>query len=285
MADAFLDKIVAWATGEEPIRGLVLQGSKAEPGATDRLSDYDINVFVTEHAPYTDDDAWMSTIADVWVYIPEKGYHNGKQYPNRLVIFRGGVKVDFSFLPATALEDFAESDPLPDFYDCGYQLLLDKDAVAKSMCPPSFTAYRRGKPTSQEFRECVCEFWFEAYHIAKYLWRDDLWIAKFRDWTTKEQLMKMIQWSERGKHAWDLKTHPLGKQMKSWVCPKTWESLHRCFGRFDREDAWRAMFATLELFGRVARETAQLLGCEYPAEIEDNIVSFAKELRKDAAQQ
>jgi hypothetical protein len=40
------------------------------------------------------------------------------------------------------------------------------------------------------------------------------------------------------------------------------------------------MFATCELFGRVARETAQSLGCRYPAEIEERIVTFARQLRK-----
>jgi len=72
--------------------------------------------------------------------------------------------------------------------------------------------------------------------------------------------------------------------MESWVAPETWERLARVFAHFDAEDGWEATFATCELFGRVARETAQSLGCRYPAEIEEHIVTFARQLRKEAAQ-
>jgi aminoglycoside 6-adenylyltransferase len=92
----------------------------------------------------------------------------------------------------------------------------------------------------------------------------------------------MIQWHEKGKHNWDFPTHPLGKEMKSWVEPQTWENLHRCFGRFDAADSWDAMFETFDLFGRIARETAKLLGYAYAEETEKNIMTFAERLRPRA---
>jgi hypothetical protein len=94
----------------------------------------------------------------------------------------------------------------------------------------------------------------------------------------------MIEWNERGKHGWDYRTHPLGKHLESWVAADTWESLSRVFAHFNAEESWEALFATCELFGRVARETAQSLGCTYPSEIEERLVTFARHLRKEAAQ-
>jgi aminoglycoside 6-adenylyltransferase len=284
MGDDILSRIVSWAAREDPVRALVLEGSRAEKGQVDELADYDVNMFITDPGPYTQDDRWISAIADVWVYIPEKVTHHGQVFATRLVIYQAGVKVDFILYSTDVLREFARSDPLPEPYDFGYQVLLDKDSVAADMPASSLQAFRRGKPTETTFLECVHEFWFEAYHVAKYLRRRDLWPVKGRDWTTKCLLLRMIEWHERGKHGWDYRTHPLGKHMESWVATETWERLARVFAHFDAEDSWEAMFATCELFGRVARETAQSLGCRYPAEIEEHIVTFARQLRKEAAQ-
>src|SRR6266850_4429599 len=203
MGDDILSRIVSWAEREAPVRGLILEGSRAEKGEADELSDYDVNMFITDPAPYTQDDRWISAIADVWVYIPEKVPHHGQVFATRLVIYQAGVKVDFILYSTGVLREFAHSDPLPEHYDIGYRVLLDKDGVAAAMPSSSRQAFRRGKPTETTFLACVHEFWFEAYHVAKYLRRRDLWPVKGRDWTTKCLLLRMIEWHERGKHGWD----------------------------------------------------------------------------------
>jgi hypothetical protein len=68
LTDAFVEKIVAWAEWEEPIRGLALRGSRVEPGPAGRLSDYDSNVFVTDHESYSTDGWRMSSLADIRVH-------------------------------------------------------------------------------------------------------------------------------------------------------------------------------------------------------------------------
>jgi aminoglycoside 6-adenylyltransferase len=259
---------------------MILTGSRAGKEPTDELSDYDIALFVTDSRPYTDDDKWIHSIDDVWIYVPATAVYKGEPYHTRLVVYRDGVKVDYSFLPVVTLEDFKSPNPLPESLDLGYQVLLDKTGMTREMERPSFKAYRTGHPTEEEFADCVAEFWFEVYHVAKYLKREDLWTAKFRDWSTKEHLIRMIQWHEKGKYNWDHRTHPEGKEMQSWIGQDTWQALHDCFGHFDAEDSWTVMFETMRLFGRVARETAGLLGYEYPEQIETNILSFARLLRE-----
>ena len=273
-----LARITEWGKAEDGIRAVILTGSRAGREPTDELADYDLALFVTDSRTYTDDDAWMSGIDDVWVYVPAAALYKDEEYATRLVIFRGGVKVDFSFLSVNALRDIMAGSLLPEDYDLGYQVLLDKDAITSGMMDPQFAAYRGSRPAESEFVDCVREFWFEAYHVIKYLKRGDLWPAKFRDWATKEHLIRMIQWHEKGKHNWEYRTHRLGKEMKSWVDPETWRTLHRCFGHFDGGDSREAMFETFRLFGRVARETGEMLGCVYPEEIERSMVSFARRL-------
>jgi aminoglycoside 6-adenylyltransferase len=273
-----VSRIVGWGAAEEGVRAMILTGSRAGKEPTDELSDYDIALFVTDSEPYTSADSWISSLDDVWVYVPATAMYKDEEYATRLIIFRDGVKVDFSFLSVKALRDIVAASPLPADYDLGYRVLLDKDGVTSGMIAPQFAAYRGGRPAESEYMDCIREFWFEAYHVIKYLKRGDLWLAKFRDWATKEHLIRMIQWHEKGKHNWEYRTHPLGKEMKSWADPDTWRTLHRCFGHFDGEDSRDAMLETCRLFGRIARETAELLSCTYPEYIERNIVSFAERL-------
>jgi aminoglycoside 6-adenylyltransferase len=162
MGDDILSRIVSWAEREDPVRALVLEGSRAEQGQVDELADYDVNMFITDPGPYTQDDRWISAIADVWVYIPEKVTHHGQVFATRLVIYQAGVKVDFILYSTEVLREFARSDPLSEQYDLGYRVLLDKDRVAADMPAPTLQAFRRGKPTGTTFLECVREFWFEV---------------------------------------------------------------------------------------------------------------------------
>ena len=276
-----LAKVINQAKKQEPIRALILEGSKAGKGKIDELSDYDINMFITDPRLYEEDDRWIREIDDVWVYIPEKIYHKNKTFSSRLIIFKGGINVDFILYSTGVLHEFAKANPLPPQYDIGYKVLIDKDKVTTGMAPPTYHGFKSGKSTVEEFQSCVRVFWFESYHTAKYLKRRDLWTAKYRFGTTHLKLMKMIQWYERGKHNWNYTTHPVGKYMKSWVEPGIWESLHKCFSGFKAKESWDAMFQTFNLFSKISRETAKLLGCEYPVEIEESVVGFCRGLRGD----
>lgn len=285
MSDQILMRIVDWANEEEPIRALILEGSLASKEEADDLSDYDINMFITDPQPYVQDDSWLSLLGDIWVSIPEKVVHKRTAYASRLVIFKDGIKVDFVMYSTDVLKEFATAGRLPENYDVGYRVLLDKDRMTDKLPAPSFMGYRSGRPTSKDFTDCVSEFWFEAYHVAKYLKRNDLWPARFRDWNTKILLLRMIEWHERGKHGWNYRTNPTGKNMQSWVSPDILGELSRSFAHSDREDNWQALFATFNLFGRISRETAKLIGCTYPADLENNIVAFAKKQKTEVAQQ
>ncbi len=53
-----LTNVVEWARREDPVRALILEGSRAMPVEADNLSDYDVNMFITDPEPYTHDDSW-----------------------------------------------------------------------------------------------------------------------------------------------------------------------------------------------------------------------------------
>lgn len=279
-ADEILSSICAWAEAEESIRAAILIGSRAVDGEHDDLSDFDISLFTTQSGSYTQNDQWLSSIYKHWVCVHEKLLWKNSAIPTRLVIFEGGVKVDFAFYPTDALNDLSNGSKLPDNYDAGYKVLLDKDGLTKTMAKPSFSAFALQKPSQEEFERVVQEFWFEAYHVATYLKRDDLWRAKFREWEMKDPfLITMLRWHTGAKHGWHVKTHSQGKTMKSWIDESKWKDLHACFSHFEAEDSWKTLEQTISLFSQIALETADLLAYPYPEEVDRNLSQFIFQLK------
>lgn len=268
----FLQKIIRWGEEEDAIKVLLLQGSRAGNAGFDQFSDYDIAIFCTEPSVFTDTENWLPQIGDVWVCVKEKIYVGNKTFHTRLVIFSGGTKVDFSFLPLQVLNEM--KDHLPEDYDRGYQVLLDKENFTKGLRKPSFKRPPAVSPSEQEYLRINDEFWFEAYHVAIYLKRNDLWLVKFRANAMHEFLLQMIQWHAEAQKDWKEKSEPLGKNMKLWVDSATWNDLQKVFAHFDVQDSWRALFSSLDLFRRLSVDVARHLGYDYPIAIDKNMSEF-----------
>lgn len=169
-----LDKIVNWAKQEQDIRALVLVGSRAEEGKSDRYSDYDLSVYCRDDEVFRSNDQWLTELAPVWVVVPEVISYFGRVVHTRLVIFEPGIKVDFSFY---SIHD--EPDP-------PFKVLLDKDQLMDSI-PRA--------PTKEKVQFLNEEFWFEAFHVAQYLKRGDLAKAQMRlDGMVSGVLLRFSRW-------------------------------------------------------------------------------------------
>jgi aminoglycoside 6-adenylyltransferase len=218
----------------------------------------------------------MADIGAVWVYLP---FQNERGLPTRLVIFDGGLKADFTICPVAALADGVRARGLAPLYERGYRVLVDKDGMAGHLPAASLKPAASAPPTEEAFTSIVREFWFEVYHVAKYLKREDLWAVKYRDWKTKELLLTMLEWYEKTLHGSDYQTEHLGIRMKEWVGPEMWARLMGAFGHFDAADSWRALDVTVELFRRVAQETASRLGYRYPQDVDERLSRYVESLR------
>jgi aminoglycoside 6-adenylyltransferase len=274
-SEGLLRRVVEWANQQPDIIALIMTGSHARRDAmVDELSDYDLEIFTASPDRYTSSADWMAEIGKVWVPLP---LTSSCGYPTRLVIYEGGEKVDFSILPVRALEDAVSAQKLSELYDRGYRVLVDKKGLAARLPTPSYAPPGGAQPTEAEFRAAIEEFWFEASHIPKYLQRGDLWVVKFRDWTMKELLLKMLEWHTVAMNEEHHDVGHIGTRMKDWVRPDVWERLHETFGRFDAADSWRALLATVSLFRDLARDTAEKLGYQYPQQVDDAISGYLRE--------
>src|SRR3979411_740726 len=127
-----LEKILAWANKNDQVRALILSGSFAGKGKTDQLSDYDIALYGSDFG-FINDDQWLTEIQHYWISIHSHFDFWGYDIPSRLIIFDSFSKVDFSFHPLELLKQLANTKVLPDCYQIGYKILIDKDRELEKM--------------------------------------------------------------------------------------------------------------------------------------------------------
>ena len=254
-----------WADQEAAIRLVLVVGSQArvtDPPA-DQWSDLDLVLFCIDFAPYLADQSWLHQFGMLWVCVPEEG-HNSELF----AVYEGGHKADLYFM---ALEN------LPAFhYDRRYRVLIDKDGLAARLPPPQNAPPRADPPAQEPFEATVNAFWYQAMQVAKFIRRRDLWRVKAHDHLLKKHLLAMLEWHARATEGTDLDTWYGGRFMREWVDPGAWADLHQTFGAFGAAESWRALQASMELFRRIATETADRLALVYPAQVEAHLSGWVR---------
>jgi aminoglycoside 6-adenylyltransferase len=272
-------KIIVWAKTQPAIRAVILVGSQARlDHPADEWADLDLQVFATDFSPYLSSTGWLDNFGTVWVCIP---YQPADSEPQRLALFEGGYKVDFHFFPMGELLSMVQAQTLDEVYCRGYDPILDKDGLAAQLPPPSKPS-PHARPAEDVFLSCINLFWYGAWVGAKAIRRRDLWFVKAGDWRLKGHLLEMMEWHAQSLHGWDYDTWYGGKYLTDWIDPQSKRSLDHIFGHFDSIDSWRALSATLDLFRRLAQETAQRLGYAYPAALDERVTLYVEMLyRRD----
>ncbi len=269
--------ILHWAQSNPDIRSVIEVGAGVRSDhPADAWSDLDLELYITDVSRYASHNAWFEAFATVWVYLP---LHVEGGFPSRLVIFEGGNKVDFVLYSVEELKRRAQWQALPEIYRRGYRIALDKDHVAAGIPASPFAPSKPEPPLASTFLFTVQEFWFEAFHVAKYLRRGDLWSVKFRDRATKDGLLQMMEWHAQVVRGIEDTWHS-GRFMKEWTEAETWTALHEAFGGFDSQDSWQALLVTMDTFRRLAMETAAGLGYAYPTDVDTNMSEFIESLRR-----
>ena len=276
--DALLASIVAWAQATANVRALIMTGSRARgDGRVDEFSDLDIEIIADDPEPLMRDDAWWRAFGRVLVHLPTI---IRPRHETRLVFYEGGMKVDFSICGRERVGVMVESQALNRLYERGYRVLVDKDGITGRLPAPTGSFVPNELPAQAAFAAVVEEFWFEAAHIPRYILRDELWVVKFRDWTMKQQLLKMLEWHAMARGERPINVWYIGTHMQDWVDEATRDEMRTIFGAFDAQSSWRALLATTALFRRVAVETAAALGLQYPARAGEGVSGYIASFRE-----
>lgn len=271
--------VTDWATQQESIRTLLVAGSQARSvHPADEWSDLDLEFFVTDSAAFMGEDTtWFEQFGTVWLHLD----YIVDNAPQRLVIYDGGYKVDFTFFNVMRLSQLVDAQQLSDSQGRGYRVLVDKDGLANALPPAQTGPTAFEAPTEQNYQTVVTAFWYTVIYLAKQIRRRDLWIVKYRDWTLKTHLLRMVEWHCHVRSDAPIDTWHDGHFIFEWVDAMTWQELQETFDGFSATQSWRALINAVDLFRRLARETAETLDYTYPETLDANITQYIRALQRD----
>lgn len=265
------------------MRVLLLTSSRAIPHApVDVFSDYDVILVVRDIQPFFKDRTWLEAFGRVLVLYRDPLISEGGLERSAFVTqYENGLKIDFSLWPLELLARIVNEPQLPDEFDAGYQLLLDKDSLTGGLKTPAYTGYIPTPPAASEYLETVQNFFLDATYVAKYLWRDDLMAAKhLLDYCMKqESLRPMLEWHAEINHHWSVKPGPYGRRLKRWLRADLWDELENTYTGAGLEANWEALFRTIDLFQKAAIEVGEHLGYTYPADLDQRVIAYLGKVR------
>lgn len=272
-----LKQLIAWATHNDSVRTVVMSGSRANPDFTiDLFSDYDIEIGVDDLSAFADDRKWILCFGEIM-----HGHFEKKDnYLMCLVLYKDYVRIDFKLYETLFIKKYILENKLPKHWENGFKILMDKDEVTSQLKKPSYNAYIINKPRKSEFIEVVNNFWWDIIYVAKSLWRDELYYAKFmKAHICFSYLKKILDWSIAFERSWNISTNKHGRFFKRLMNAETWDKTENIFAESSIEENWKALFAMIELFRECATAIAQQLNYTYPAETDKLVFNYLQKIK------
>ena len=267
-------QLVAWAESVQAVSVILVVGSQArQVKPADEYSDLDISLYVSWNDEYEDEFYlhWMRDFAPVWMILEE--HHD--ETKSWLILYQGGIKVDFSVTPVGALQSLIDEKTLWDAQQRGYQILLDKDGIAVQLpAPTPFSPPPYTPPTQEQFVKRVEGYFYGAVYVAKQIRRGNLWKIKWADQIQQTMLLEMLEWHAHATHDSPMDTYYRGDFMRDWVSEATWQELHNVFAHFNAADSQNSLITSVRLFTRLTEETAVKLGYEYPQGMVEEVTDY-----------
>ena len=263
-----------WAREHDLVRAAVLTSSRVHPDAAiDFLSDYDIELYVSDIEPFLKDDAWLEPFGPILVRWPATPRPTGDEaWITRLVLFRDGVRIDFQITAKTEIE--------PNAYRNGYRVLLDKDGLTQGLHPPTHDEFVIRPPSRETFETRAREFWWDATYVPKYLYRDELPFAKYMlDHILRHHFLHpMVEWTIGFRTEWKANTGVCGRAFKRYLDEETWEAFASTYSGAGLQANLDAFGRMLSLYRRLGRELADALGYAYPDALDESVTDYCNRL-------
>jgi aminoglycoside 6-adenylyltransferase len=276
--DPVTEELIELGKRSDEIRAVILTSSRAA-GRCDLLSDYDAELYVTDVARFAERDDWFEAFGPVLVMLRLE--REGGPGCTRLVQYEDGSRIDFQVAPVEALKEICAAPVLPEGFDIGYEVLLDKDGITASLRPPTFRAFIPAPPSAAEYASVVNGFWWNSPYVSKSLWRGEvLAAASWLDGLRQYSLREMLEWSVELERNWSWKTGIRGKGLDEALDPETQGELAAACGGGGIEELWEALFAAISLFRKTAVGVAESLGYEYPHDLDARVTAYHQTIRK-----
>ena len=97
---------------------------------------------------------------------------------------------------------------------------------------------------------------------------------------THVYLLRVLQWRMECDRGWAAPARALGKGLRKELPADVWRELQGTYaGGGATADTWDALFRTMALFRRVARDVGDRLGYAYPDELDERVTAYVWRLR------
>lgn len=277
-----LSSIIEWAERNKDVRVLLLTSSLANPLApVDQFSDLDIEFVFEKNTGYISDKSWTLSFGNPIAMIEEDESCFDNKHAMKMVLYDDGVKVDFKLYSKSKFLKETQQKELPEDWDIGYKILVDKDGITKEMLKPTHQVSIIKKPSEKEFQSILNDFWWDTTYVAKCIARDEIFYAKFMSETIIriEYLIPLIQWYIASEHNWNITTNKHGRLFKKYLNSEIWAKTEQTFSGSKLKDNWNALFAMAELFSEMGTKLSEKLGYKYPNKLEKDIRKYLNEVK------
>lgn len=281
-ADEMFELILTVARGDDRVRAVYLNGSRADPNQRkDILQDFDVVYAVMETASFLADPDWIRVFGErLLLQEPDRvdAVLGNPADPSRryayLMQFRDGNRIDLTLQSLEALAEEYGSDRLT-------LPLLDKDGRLPRLPEPSDEDHWVHRPSQAVFAACCNEFWWVAPYCAKGLWRREiLYAAEAMNAWVRPQLLTLLRWSAGVRTDFRVSVGKADKHLDEHVDADVWDRLLKTFDFSGYPSAWEALDAACALFAETAPRVARDLGFEYDVVEAENSIRFIRRIRE-----
>lgn len=275
--DQKLQQLIDWANANPEIKVMLLTSSLVNPYApVDDFSDLDIELVFEDRYPYQQQATWLSLFGKPIAMVEEDETVFDGQYAMKMVLYEDGVKVDFKLYHKAAFLNAVNSDDLPEDWDVGYRVLVDKEELTTQLKAPTYQSVWIKKPSAETFKQLINDFWWDMTYVAKCLAREEIFYAKFmsEDMMRTNYLVPLIEWYIASMHNWQITTNKHGRLFKKYLPALMWQKIEGTFSGPLLNENWDALFAYADILQQLGTELAQQLGYPYPTELEKNIRKY-----------
>lgn len=279
--DEKLENIIAWAKNNADVRATLLTSSLVNPLApVDDLSDLDIEFVFENNEKYVENKSWLNDFGNPIAMIEEDEICFDGKHAMKMVLYEDGVKVDFKLFSKTKFCEEVNQQYLPEDWDIGYEILIDKDELTKDMKKPSYEVSIIKKPNETQFQSLLNDFWWDTTYVSKCLKREDLFYAKYMSENIRSNyLVPLIEYFVGSQHDWKVTTNKHGRLFKQYLSPELWKKIETTFSGIDITENWNALFAIMDLVQDLGMKLAKKLNFSYPEKLEKDIRKYTTDLR------
>jgi len=290
--EGLMERFCLWAERRADIRVAIVVGSRARADhPADEWADLDVVIVTADPDQYVSKSDWISSLGKPLLTFVEPTSTGGEK--ERRVLYEKMLDVDFAIFPLEKARqlllsigksggaggDSQAAAQFSNVFGRGVRVLVDKDgvmsrfgAVAASLKRPTSPV-----PKQDEFLDVVNDFLYHAVFTAKHLRRGELWwTVACLDSYLQYLLLRMIEWHALAMHDWKHDVWFRGRFLEEWADSEAVKGLRETFAHYDEADVKRALLATIDLFRRLATETARRLNYSYPVEADEKVTEWIR---------